>query len=49
MKVLEPQSAVLSNAEVLAHLNDIAIKRRSEPNQKKALKSPNFETVVREV
>lgn len=45
MKIVEAQSAVLSNYEVLQHLVD----QRARYKQKKRRGPPNLETVVREV
>lgn len=45
MKILEAQSAVLSNYEVYQHLAD----QRDRYKQKKHRGPPNLETVVREV
>lgn len=45
MKILESQSAVLSNYEVYQHLTD----QRDRYKQKKHRGPPNLETVVREV
>lgn len=45
MKILESQSAVLSNYEVYQHLTD----QRDRYKQKKHRGPPNLETLVREV
>lgn len=45
MKILESQSAVLSNYEVYEHLSD----QRDRYKQNKRRGPPNLETVVREV
>ena len=55
MKILEAKPVLLSNAEVLAHINSVSA--RPQPSSRDAaarstprpMKSPNFETVVKEV
>jgi hypothetical protein len=49
MKILEAQSAVLTNYEVYQHLVDQSAARRARPGRGKKRGPPNFETVVREV
>jgi len=52
MKILETQSASLSNAEVLSHLNNLSERRqRNKASHLVAppLKAPNYEAVIKEL
>jgi len=52
MKVLEPCEAMLSNYEVLAHVQSVKQRYKDEINERgpaAAMKSGNFETVMKEL
>ncbi|MCJ1244803.1 hypothetical protein MMC30_002003 [Trapelia coarctata] len=52
MKILEAQSATLSNPEVLSHLTFLQTRRQNTKPPNAAtplLKSPNYETVIKEL
>ncbi|KAK6346975.1 hypothetical protein TWF696_007070 [Orbilia brochopaga] len=52
MKILEPREAMLSNHEVLAHVQDVKRRYREEINEQgpaAAMKPGNLETVMKEL